>query len=58
MYGLLEGRIVPLNKCSFTNLRSSPISVWDSQISLAGRDAGAPGFNSIAWSHSRDGGNS
>src|SRR5487761_1183966 len=58
VYGLLDGRIVPLPRCSFMNLRSSAISVWDSWISLAGRDAGAPGFNSIAWSHNRDGGNS
>src|SRR5580693_7266172 len=44
--------------CSFTNLRSSCCSAWDSGMSLPGSAAGAPGLSSIAWSHGRDGGNS
>src|SRR5580693_4693062 len=44
--------------CSFTNLRSSSCSAWDSGMSLPGSAAGAFGLSSIAWSHGRDGGNS
>ena len=40
------------------NLHSSSSSGWDSRINLAGRALGAPGFSSIAWSHSLAGGNS
>src|SRR5579863_1159351 len=50
--------MVFLCKCSFMNLRSSSSSGCDSRISLAGRALGAPGFNSMAWSQSRAGGNS
>jgi hypothetical protein len=49
---------VPLAVCSFTKDRSSTSSAWDSGMSLPGSAAGAPGFNSIAWSHGWDGGNS
>src|SRR5579863_6030482 len=58
VYGLFDGRIVFLCRCSLTNLRSSSSSGWDRRISLAGKALGAPGFNSIAWSHSLAGGNS
>src|SRR5579863_8128636 len=58
VYGLFDGRIVFLCKCSLTNLRSSSSSGWDSRINLAGRALGAPGFNSMAWSHNLAGGNS
>jgi len=57
VYGLLDGRMVPLSKCSLTNLRNSVSSGWDSGISLPGSDAGTPGLSSMAWSHSRVGGN-
>jgi hypothetical protein len=50
--------MVPCVRCSLTILRVSSSSGWDSRISLAGMDAGAPGFSSIAWSHILAGGNS
>ena len=58
MYGDLDGRMVPLPRCSLTNLRSSASSGWDSGMSFPGSDTGAPGLSSIAWSQMRDGGNS
>src|SRR6266850_7330759 len=58
VYGLLDGRMVPLIKCSFMNFLSSPSSGCDNGISFPGRDAGAPGLSSIAWSQMHDGGNS
>jgi hypothetical protein len=39
------------------NFRNSSSSSWDSGISFPGKDDGASGFNSIAWSQIRDGGN-
>ena len=56
-YGLLEGRIVPRSSCSFRNLPSSCCSDWESHMLRLIRVAGAPGFNSIAWSQGRSGGN-
>jgi hypothetical protein len=50
--------MVPLERCSFTNLWSSSNSVWDSGISLPGNAAGVPGLSSMAWSYGRDGRNS
>src|SRR5579863_6177100 len=58
VYGLFDGRIVFLCKCSLMNLRNSSSSGWDNRINLAGKALGAPGFNSMAWSHSLAGGNS
>src|SRR6267142_2151221 len=58
VYGDLDGRMVPLPRCSFTNFRSSASSGCESGISFLGSDAGAPGLTSMAWSHRRDGGNS
>jgi hypothetical protein len=58
LYGLLEGLIVPLLMCSFTNSRSSACSACDSGINLPGSAAGAPGLSLIAWSYGRDGGTS
>ena len=58
VYRDLDGRMVPLPKCSLTNLRSSASSGCDSGISFPGSDAGAPGLSSIVWSQIRDGGNS
>jgi hypothetical protein len=49
---------VSLAMCSFMKDRSSTSSACDNGISFPGSAAGAPGFNSMAWSHSRDGGNS
>src|SRR6267142_4628866 len=57
VYGDLDGRMVPLPRCSFTNFRSSASSGCESGISFPGNDAGAPGLSSMAWSHRRDGGN-
>jgi len=57
VYGDLDGRIVPLPRCSFTNLRSSASSGCDSGMSFPGSNAGAPGLSSIAWSQMRVGGN-
>jgi len=57
LYGLLEGLIMPLAVCSFTNVWSSPCSAQESRISLPGSAAGAPGLSSITWSQGRDGGN-
>jgi|SRR6266850_2202501 len=54
VYGLLDGQMVPLMRCSLTNLRSSASSGCDKGISFLGRDAGAPGFSSIAWSQMHD----
>jgi hypothetical protein len=54
----LDGRIVPLLRCSLTNLRSCSSSACDNGISLPGSAAGAPGLRSIAWSQGREGGNS
>ena len=39
---------------NFCNSLSSTCDKW---ISFLGKDAGAPGFNSITWSHILDGGN-
>jgi hypothetical protein len=39
------------------NFCSSLSSACDRGISFPGRDASAPGFSSIAWSHILDGGN-
>ena len=58
VYGDLDGRMVPLPRCSLMNFRSSASSGCDSGISLPGSDAGAPGLSSIAWSQTRVGGNS
>src|SRR5579863_10440433 len=44
-------------KCSLMNFRNSSSSGWDSRINLAGKALDAPGFNSMAWSHSLAGGN-
>jgi hypothetical protein len=40
------------------NFYSSLSSACDKGISFPGRDASAPGFSSMAWSHILDGGNS
>ena len=56
-YGLLDGQIVPRSLCSFMNFFNSSCSDWDRQIFLLMRVAGAPGFNSIAWSQGLCGGN-
>jgi hypothetical protein len=40
------------------NFCSSLSSTCYKGISFPGRDAGAPGFSSIVWSHILDGGNS
>ena len=58
VYGDLDGWIVPLLRCSLTNLRSLASSGWDSGMSFLGSDAGAPGLSSMAWSQTHDGGNS
>src|SRR6266850_567855 len=58
VYGDLDGLMVPLPRCSLTNLHSSASSGWDSGISFPGSDTGAPGLSSIAWSQTCDGGNS
>jgi hypothetical protein len=39
------------------NFCSSLSSAYDRGINFLGRDAGAPGFSLIAWSHILDGGN-
>jgi hypothetical protein len=39
------------------NSCSSLSSACDKRISFSGRDAGAPSFSSIAWSHILGGGN-
>jgi hypothetical protein len=46
----LETRIVPLAKCSFTNLCASSFSAIVRGSSQLGRELGAPGRSSIAWS--------
>ena len=50
-YGLFDSRIVPLRRCSATNLCISSLSFRLSGISQAGRVAGALESNSMAWSH-------
>src|SRR6267142_5351525 len=57
VYRDLDGRMVPLPRCSLTNLHSSASSGCDSGMSFPGSDAGAPGLSSIAWSQMHDGGN-
>ena len=57
MYRDFDGWMVPLPKCSLTNLHSSTNSACDRGISFPGNDAGAPGLSSIVWSQIRDGGN-
>ena len=50
-YELHDSQIVPLFRCSSTNLWTSIISSWVSGSSWPGSDLGAFGSNSIAWSH-------
>src|SRR6266404_8109186 len=50
-YGLHDSRIVPCVRCSCTNLWTSSISFWLRGRSRPGIVVGAPGSNSIAWSH-------
>jgi len=57
VYGDFDGRMVPLPRCSLTNLRNSVSSACDRGMSFPGNDVGAPGLSSIAWSQMRDGGN-
>ncbi len=57
VYGLFDGCMVPLSMCSFMNFWSSTSSDCDKQMFLLMSVAGAPGFNSIAWSQDRFGGN-
>ena len=47
-------QIVPLLRCSCTNLCISAFSSWVSRSSLPGRVFGAPGSNLIVWSHTVD----
>ena len=49
--------MVPRSSCSFRNFCSSACSDCESQMLRLMRVAGAPGFNSIAWSQGRGGGN-
>ena len=49
--------IVPLLRCSCTNLCISAFSSWVSGSSLPGRVFGALGSSSIVWSHTVDWGN-
>jgi len=58
VYGDFDGRIVPLPRCSLTNLCNSVNSAYDRGMSFLGNDAGAPGLSSIVWSQMHDGGNS
>ena len=58
VYGLFEGCIVFLWRCSLMNFCSSSSSDWDSQMSLAGSELGAPSFSSMAWSQMCADGNS
>src|SRR6266850_3263939 len=58
VYGDLDGRMVPLPKCSLVNFCSSASSGCDNGISFPGSDAGAPGLSSMAWSQMCVGGNS
>ena len=58
VYGDLDGQMVPLPRCSLTNLRSSASSGCDKGMSFPGRDTGAPGLSSMAWSQIHDRGNS
>jgi len=57
VYRDLDGWMVPLSRCSLMNLHSSMSSGCDKGMSFPGRDAGAPGLSSIAWSQMHDGGN-
>jgi len=50
-YGLHDSHMVPRVRCSCTNLWTSSISFWLSGRSHPGIIVGAPGSNSIAWSH-------
>ena len=56
-YGLFDGLMVPQSSCSFRNFLSSSCSNCDNRMFLLMRVAGAPGFNSMAWSQGRYGGN-
>jgi len=47
VYGDLDGRMVPLIRCSLTNLCSSASSSCDNGMSFPGKDVGAPGLSSI-----------
>ena len=47
-------QIVPLLRCSWMNLCLSLFSSWVRGKSLPGRVFGAPGSNSMAWSHMVD----
>ena len=47
-------QIIPLLRCSCTNLCISSFSSWVSGSNLPGRVFGALGSNSIAWSHTVD----
>src|SRR6266850_5127081 len=58
VYRDLDSWMVPLPRCSLMNLHSSASSGCDKGISFPGRDAGALGLSSIAWSQMCDGGNS
>src|SRR6267142_4434973 len=58
VYGDLDSWMVPLPRCSLTNLHNLASSGCDSGISFPGSDAGAPGLSSIAWSQMHDRGNS
>jgi hypothetical protein len=48
--------MVPLSRCSSMNFWSSSSSVADSLMVQLISIGGAPGFNSILWSHGRFGG--
>ena len=56
-YGLLEGLMVPRSLCSFRNFFNSSCFNCDNRMFLLMRVAGAPGFNSMAWSQGRCGRN-
>jgi len=58
VYDDFDGQMVPLPRCSLTNLCSSASSGCDNGISFPGNDTGAPGLSSMAWSQMRNGGNS
>ena len=49
--------MVPRSSCSFKNFCNSVCSDCESWMLRLMRVAGAPGFNSIAWSQGRGGGN-
>src|SRR6266436_3686794 len=50
-YGLQDSHIVPLLRCSWTKLWTSWISFWFKGRRRPGIIDGAPGSNSMAWSH-------